>query len=979
MSTNTVDGFRLSVQQERVWSQQADSAAPFWAECELLIEGPVDVVRFQKVLHTVVGRHEILRTAFHHQAGVKVPFQVILSEAGIEWQTADLSGLGGSSLRAQIDLIVRSHQSAFDVEKGIVLHVLLATLAPQRHTIVLSLPVLCADLRTMQNLADEIGSAYSVGLAGEDDVMQYADIAEWQMELLASDDTRAGREFWRDYFRKLDYTASKSILSAFEKDVSGQFEPDVVVREISSATLASQHTTISADLFFACWLVFLSRMTGRSTLTIAREFDGRNYSELTNALGLFSRYLPFQSTCPGDMPFNKFLQLVKGTSSEFQSWQDSFTWSQAERPSAIDSALELPLAFDYVELKPPQVYGDLTISTVRQEASCERFDLKLSVLQKAEALSLEFHFNSARIERSTIEYWSSCFLTLLTAVATKPEILVSRLPLLCETDRNHLLTEWNQTATEYPSRQCIHELFEAQALRTPDSPAVRYQEKTLTYRELNERANQLAHALRGEGVGPDSLVALCVDRNIRMMTAVLAILKAGGAYVSLNPEHPKSRTIQQLAGATALLTERKFVQNLSQFDGPVLLLDEPQQWANQPSGNPEVLTNPENLAYVIYTSGSTGTPKGVAVRHRNLVNYTTFIEKRLDLQKHPEPLQFATVSTLGADLGNTCIYPSLVSGGCLHVISHDVAADSEMLREYMSQHPVDVLKIVPSHLMALLNSGGGRQVLPRRYLVMGGEALTVSLMQKILETGPDCQIFNHYGPTETTVGSLTLRLKDYDWSRTGAQTIPIGRPIANTQVFVLDGQLQPVPIGVTGELYIAGEGVTAGYLNDPERTAERFLPDPFQEDPAKRMYRTGDLARYLHDGNIEFLGRVDDQVKIRGFRIELGEIEAILASHADVKQAVVLAREDESGEKRLLAYVVLGINSAASIDELRTYLKQHLPDYMVPAASVILPKLPLTANGKIDRQALPAPEASGNRDVCRPSNPHRGSCSQHLG
>jgi amino acid adenylation domain-containing protein len=969
MSINTVDGFRLSVQQERVWSQQADSAAPFWAECELLIEGPVNVARLQEVFHAVVDRHEILRTAFHHQAGVKVPFQVILATTGTAWQTVDLSGLVGPLLRAQIDSIVRSHQSAFNVEKGTVLHVLLATLAPQRHTVVLSLPVLCADLRTMQNLIDEIGRSYSFDLAGEDDVMQYADIAEWQRELLASDDTRAGREFWRDYFRKLDYAASDSILSVFEKNVPGQFEPGVIVREISTAILASKRTILSADLLFACWHAFLSRMTGRPTLTIAREYDGRNYSELANALGLFSRYLPFQSTCPPEMSFNEFLQMVKRDSSEFQSWQDSFAWSQTELPSATDSALELPLAFDYVELKPPQMYGDLTITTVRQEACCERFDLKLSVLQQAEVLSLQFHFNSARIERSTIEYWSNCFLTLLTAAATKPETLVTRLPLLSETDRNHLLTEWNQTAAEYPSRQCIHELFEAQALRTPDSPAVRYQEKTLAYRELNERANRLAHALRSKGVGPDSLVALCVDRNIDMMTAVLAILKAGGAYVSLNAEHPKSRTIQQLAGATALLTEQKFAQNLPQFHGPVFLLDEPQQWTNQPSVNPETLTNSENLAYVIYTSGSTGTPKGVAVRHRNLVNYTTFIEKRLDLQKHPEPLQFATVSTLGADLGNTCIYPSLVSGGCLHVIGHDVAADSEMLREYMTQYPVDVLKIVPSHLMALLNSGGGRQVLPRKYLVMGGESLTASLMQKILDTGTDCEIFNHYGPTETTVGSLTLRLKDYDWIRAGAQTIPIGRPIANTQVFVLDAQLQPVPIGVTGELYIAGEGVTAGYLNDPERTAERFLPNPFQEDPAKRMYRTGDLTRYLPDGNVEFLGRVDDQVKIRGFRIELGEIEATLASHPDVKQTVVLARDNESGEKQLLAYVVIGSSPVASIDELRTYLKQHLPDYMVPAAIVILPKLPLTANGKIDRQALPAPEAMETAAYIAPQTP----------
>src|SRR5208283_3192957 len=299
------------------------------------------------------------------------------------------------------------------------------------------------------------------------------------------------------------------------------------------------------------------------------------------------------------------------------------------------------------------------------------------------------------------------------------------------------------------------------------------------------------------------------------------------------------------------------------FGGPVVLLDnDREQWSQQPNANPQSMTSPENLAYVIYTSGSTGTPKGVAVRHRNLVNYTSFIQRRLELGKYPEPLHFATVSTLGADLGNTCIYPSLVSGGCLHVVGHEVASDSVRLREYMARYPVDVLKIVPSHLMALLNSGGGREVLPRKHLVVGGEALTIPLMEKIVAAGGSCEVLNHYGPTETTVGSLTLRLKEYDWKNSVAQTIPIGRPIANTRVYVLDAQGEPVPVGVAGELYIAGEGVTAGYINQPERTAERFLPDKFGSDADAKMYRTGDLVRYLPDGEVEFLGRVDDQVKI---------------------------------------------------------------------------------------------------------------------
>jgi amino acid adenylation domain-containing protein len=432
--------------------------------------------------------------------------------------------------------------------------------------------------------------------------------------------------------------------------------------------------------------------------------------------------------------------------------------------------------------------------------------------------------------------------------------------------------------------------------------------------------------------------------------------------------------LQQLAGAAAVITESKLASQLPALVGQecpthTIVFDRDQQaWAKESKANPAANTSPDNLVYVIYTSGSTGVPKGVAVRHRNLVNYADFIVKRLDLSEHPDGLQFATVSTLGADLGNTCIYPSLISGGTLHIIAYETSTDARALAEYVKKYPIDVLKIVPSHLQALVQSEDAGKLLPRRYLIFGGETLTPKLLEKIEALKPSCEILNHYGPTETTVGSLTLKLKEYDWRKAGLMSIPIGRPIQNTQVYVLDANLEPVPIGVVGELYIAGAGVTAGYLGLAEKTSERFIPNPFATDAApgvgQTMYRTGDLARYGVDGNIEFLGRGDDQVKIRGFRIELGEIEAVLARHAAVKQVVVLAREDSSGEKRLLAYVVANreASSAGSSsgvvtgEELRTYLKQQVPDYMVPQAVMVLAKLPLNANGKIDRQELPEPE-----------------------
>jgi amino acid adenylation domain-containing protein len=385
--------------------------------------------------------------------------------------------------------------------------------------------------------------------------------------------------------------------------------------------------------------------------------------------------------------------------------------------------------------------------------------------------------------------------------------------------------------------------------------------------------------------------------------------------------------------------------------------------AAEPQSNPDVAVNSEDIAYVIYTSGSTGTPKGVAVRHRNLVNYTQFMLKRLEIDG---PLQFATISTISADLGNTCIFPSLFSGGCLHLIRHDVALAPTLFSDYLSRHAIDVLKIAPSHLQALLSDDNREQMLPRKYLVLGGEALSRQLLDSILFTSPSCKILNHYGPTETTVGSLTFDASEHELSEV-ARTAPIGRPIANTQIYILDKHSQLCPIGVAGELYIGGAGVAAGYLNDPEQTAARFLPDPFSTN--SRVYRTGDLARYLPDGNVEFLGRVDLQVKVRGYRIELGEIEAALTAHPFVRQAVALLRHD-NGRERLVAYVISSKLRPGNTTELTEFLKQRLPDYMMPAPILVLRGFPTTPNGKVDRAALPVPEEvqGVNRVVIAPQS-----------
>jgi amino acid adenylation domain-containing protein len=970
MNNNTIEAFRLSAQQERVWLEHVDHAGWPPAECEVLLEGFVEPSRLQEALRVLVLRHEILRTIFCRKAGMKVPFQMIQEEAKFFWQTADLRQLDESAQRAEIQQLFGKQRIAQQLEKGPALRAVLAILGPQKHVLLLSLPALCVDFRSLKNLVAEIGRGYTFDPQNNtvtSEVIQYVDVVQWQEELLTSDDTKAGREFWRDYFRKLDFSSWNSVISPFESKLEVAFAPAVVVEQLDASLVGKlidcglRQSSSIVDILLACCQLLLARITSQPTITIGCEFDGRNYKELEDGIGVFSKYLPLQLHIDPGMAFRLLLDQVKSCVAELHKWQESFAWQQMEGPTGSDhDGQKLTFAFDYQELPVEQTYGGVKFRILRQEVCAERFKVKLSVRRQGDELRLEFYYDASRLERETVERWSRCFQTLLAAAVEKPEMLVSRLPMLNEGERRRLLVEWNQTEVDYP-QGCLQELFEAQVERTPDQAAVRCEGQQLSYRELNEQANQLAHYLRRVGVGPDSLVGLCVERGVEMLVGLLGILKAGGAYVPLSADHPQARLAQQLAGAVVLLTEQKLLGQMPEFAGETLCLDRDQsRWLGQPRSNPEVQTQAENLAYVIYTSGSTGVPKGVGVRHRNLVNYAHFMGRRLELGKYAKGLQFATVSALSADLGNTCIYPALISGGCVHVIRHEVAVDSQRLGRYMHAYPVDVLKIVPSHLMALLDSGGGTEVLPRKYLVLGGEVLTRQLVERIDGLGASCEIVNHYGPTETTVGSLTLRLRDYEWKQSSAQSIAIGRPVANTRIYILDAQGEPVPIGVPGELYIAGVGVAAGYVHQPERTAERFLPELWGEDRKGKMYRTGDLVRYLPDGNVEFLGRIDDQVKIRGFRIELGEIVSVLTQHGAVKQAVVLAREDQRGDKRLVAYVVGKREQRVDEDELRSYLKKQLPDYMVPTAIVVLPKLPLTSNGKIDRQALPAPEQSSS-------------------
>jgi amino acid adenylation domain-containing protein len=559
-------------------------------------------------------------------------------------------------------------------------------------------------------------------------------------------------------------------------------------------------------------------------------------------------------------------------------------------------------------------------------------------------------YDAASMSRGTAERMARSLAVLLAGAAADLNASAYSLPILSEEDRDQVVARFNQTAAPFPET-CTHWLFEEQAERCPDRTAVCDRNQALTYGELNRRANRLAHFLRRAGAGPNVCIGLYLDRSAEMIVALLAVLKSGACYVPLIPTDPPARVARQLGevGPPLVVTTETLARALPEYGGQIVRVDEPYQ--QEIASNPARNVTPDDLVYVLFTSGSTGNPKGVAVRHRNLANYTQFICRQLQLENDPEGWSFATVSSLAADLGNTSVFGALVSGGCLHVIDYETAMSPPAFATYMAAHPVEVLKIAPSHLAALLRGSAGGAALPQKYVIVGGERLTWDLLEEI-RSRSKCAVMNHYGPTETTVGCCTLIVDEAAFTAWKPATVPLGRPIANDRVYILDRHLQPVPVGVPGELHMSGAGLSAGYFRLPEQTAGRFIKNPFSSDPSARLYRTGDLGRFLPDGAIEFLGRTDHQVKIRGFRVEPEEVESALKRHPEVRQAVVLPEQQASGERKLAAYV--GASHPLDEDDLRDFLSQQLPDYMLPQRLVIADELPLNANGKLDLQALPA-------------------------
>lgn len=942
MLTETINGFRLSPQQKRLWLLQQESST-YVAQTAILLEGDLNKEALKAALHEVVCRHEILRTSFRKISGIKMPIMVVEDSCIFSWQEINLSNCDIEAVAIELTC-QDERRKPFNLEQAPLLRASLLKLSVTKHILVITLPALCADSETLKNLFWEISEFYGDG--SDKEVVQYAHFSEWQNQLLI--ETEA--ETFKDYWCQQDFSALSQLQLPFQVkgNKQGEFQPEswellIDDRITNNVKIWLQKTGFSLDEFwFSCWQVLLWQLTKRSEIIVGYICNGREYEELQNTLGLIAKYLPISNRLTPDLSFQEVIEQVRQNTQNAYEWQEYFVWEQ------IDSLSEgIPILFEWAELPDKRYLNDVSFSVYKQYSCVERFKIKLSGFVKDDFVNLRVDYDKNLFTSAAIALLAEQFQTLVANAIANPNSTISRLKILPPNQLQQLLVDFNQTQTDYPQDKCIHQLFTEQAVKTPDNIAVVFEDEQLTYRELNNRANQLANYLQQLGVKPDVLVGVCLERSHLSIVAILAILKAGGAYLPLDPTIPSDRLglILQEAQVPLLLTQESLIPSLPAHTELVVCFDRRDAIASS-CENPVSNVTCENLAYVIYTSGSTGTPKGVAVEHRQLCNYLNGILEKLDL---PDAASFATVSTFAADLGNTVIFSALCTGGCLHIISHDRTTNPVALAEYCRRHSIDCLKIVPSHLNALLTAANPEDILPSQLLILGGEAASWDLVAQIGQLKPSCQILNHYGPTEATVGVLTYKVEP---QATQSATVPIGRPIANTQVYLLDEHLQPVPIYLPGELYIGGANLARGYFNRPDLTKERFIPNPFSEAEGSRLYKTGDVARYLPDGNIEFLGRSDRQVKIHGFRIELEEVEAILRQHPAIRQAVAIVREDEMGNQRLIAYVSLH----TSTSDLRRFVQERLPEYMVPTAFVILNAIPLTPNGKVDYKALPAPE-----------------------
>jgi amino acid adenylation domain-containing protein len=955
--------FPASFAQHRLWflHQFEPDSTVYHIPVLMPIKAHLNIDVLNRTLQEIVRRHESLRTTFKSVDGE--PVQIVAPLQTFDLNVVDLRSFKTGEREAEAQRLAWLEvQRPFSLEQGPLLRATLYVIGSSDYVLLLVMHHIVSDGWSMGVLYRELSALYTAYAAGRPSPLdelpvQYPDFALWQKQLLQGETFDEVLNYWKTQLAgapellNLPTDRPRPAMQTYRGAVHGIILDPRIYESLRA--LARSEEATSFMVMLAAFKALLWRYTGEPDVVVGTPVAGRTRVELEPLIGFFVNTLVLRTDLSGDPSFRELVGRVRETTLGAYANQDMpferlVEELRPERDLSRNPLFQIMFSLQSADGTSPQQSSEA--GTLSFTADTAKFDLTMAVVEANHTASVSVEYNTDLFASATIERMLEHFRCLLEGIARQPGTRLSKLSLLTEAERQQVLVEWNQTDAPFPRDVCLHELFERQAAATPEAEAVVHDNGRLTYAELNARANRLAHALRQMDAGPETLVGLYAERSAELVVGLLGILKAGAAYLPLDPAYPQERlsfTLEDAGARAVVVTHRHLLERLPDVPARVVCLDsDPELFDAQSDENLGHTAGADNLAYVLYTSGSTGRPKGVAITHRSAAAFVYWARSVCE----PEELAGVLASTsICFDLSVFELFAPLCWGG--RVI---LAKDALHLPALKAADEVRLVNTVPSAMAELIRMKGVPGSVRR--VNLAGEPLPRALVQQLYESGGIEQVWNLYGPTEgTTYSTCALVGKD------DAEEPRIGQPIANNRVYLLDETLRPVPVGVPGDLYIAGSGLARGYLNRPGLTAERFIPDPFSAEPGARLYRTGDRARFHPDGQIEYLGRADQQVKLRGYRIELGEIEVVLRDRCGMQEAVVQVCTEEDGDKRLVAYVVPGDGAAPSDGELRQALKAVLPEYMVPSRFITLEKLPLLPNGKLDRSSLPRPDGQLNR------------------
>jgi amino acid adenylation domain-containing protein len=960
---NQADPLPLSFAQQRLWFlEQMNPGSPAYnIPSAVLMKGRLDLNALTESFNQVIRRHEVLRTVFRMTDGR--PFQVILPELKINMPVYDLTGVSGEDQMEEAGkIITEDNLKPYDLNNGPLIRILLIKLQEEENVLCLNMHHIISDGWTLQILMREVSALYSACSSGKasavpEPPIQYGDYTVWQREWVQGDTLKKQMDYW---VKKL--TGSQGVLELptdFQRPPVQGFKgarqhleiPAGLVGELS--VLAQKKGATLFMILLTALKIVLHKYSGQSEIIVGTPIAGRNRTELEGLIGYFVNTLALRTDFSGNPSFDELLKRVKETTQGAYDNQDIpfeniVEVLQPERDLSRNPMYQV--CFSYQSEAIPEIHMQgLNIDSLGVESGTARFDIELQLWKDNDIIKGFFEYSSDLFESSTMARFSEHFLCVLANIAKYHEKAISDISVMSEYEKKKILYDWNNTYAEYSQDLSVHRLFEQQVLKTPDRTAVIFEDQRLTYRELNISANQLANYLKKLGAGPETFVGICVERSTDMLIAQLGILKAGGTYIPIDPAYPSERIAFMIQDAKMpfIITQQGLSDSIPGQDAKIICID--SEWnsiCRESIENSADSVASTDLAYIIYTSGSTGKPKGVEIPHGAVVNFLKSMSREPGICQDDRLL---SVTTLSFDIAALELFLPVTTGACVVIAKRETVFDGTALADSIKKHDITIMQATPATWRLMI--GAGWKGNSKLKVLCGGEPLPVDLAEQLLKRG--ASLWNMYGPTETTIWSSVWKIEE------GQGRISVGKPIDNTQMYILDSQLQPVVIGATGELYIGGDGLAREYLKRPELTREKFIPNPYGSEPSARIYRTGDVARFMPDGTIEILGRIDHQIKIRGFRIELGEIETVLSKYGSVDQAVVSVKEFSSNDKRLVAYFTLKKDdNTFSEGDLRKFMKEELPEYMIPSVFVKMEALPLTPNGKINRLLLPMPETA---------------------